>query len=104
MVTLRDNKDYIWVLLYSCYTSIAGWGGPPKGCDMLKARLHISDCLLNGPRNLTQGSDVHQPWHDTYMGIRSRRENILKYSGLSSVKTRTLKRQLCHPRVSCICL
>ena len=25
-----DNKDYIRVLLYSYYTSITGWGGPPK--------------------------------------------------------------------------
>ena len=25
MVTIRDNKDYIRVLLYSYYTTITGW-------------------------------------------------------------------------------
>ena len=25
-----DNKDYVRVLLYSYYTTITGWGGPPK--------------------------------------------------------------------------
>ena len=31
IVTIRDNKDYIRVLLYSSYTTITGGGGPPKG-------------------------------------------------------------------------
>ena len=26
IVTIRDNKDYIRVLLYSYYTTITGWG------------------------------------------------------------------------------
>ena len=26
IVTIRDNKDYIRVLFYSCYTAITGWG------------------------------------------------------------------------------
>ena len=26
IVTIRDNRDYIRVLLYSCYTTITGWG------------------------------------------------------------------------------
>ena len=30
IVTIMDNKDYSRVLLYSCYTTITGWGGPPK--------------------------------------------------------------------------
>ena len=27
---MRDNDDYIRVLLYSYYTTITGWGVPPK--------------------------------------------------------------------------
>ena len=27
IVTIRDNRDYIRVLLYSYYTTITGWGG-----------------------------------------------------------------------------
>ena len=27
IVTIRDNRDYIRVLLYSCYSTITGWGG-----------------------------------------------------------------------------
>ena len=30
IVTIMDNRDYIRVLLYSYYTTITGWGGPPK--------------------------------------------------------------------------
>ena len=30
IVTIRDNRDYIKVLLYSYYTTIAGGGGPPS--------------------------------------------------------------------------
>ena len=26
IVTIRDDRDYIRVLLYSCYTTITGWG------------------------------------------------------------------------------
>ena len=26
IVTIRDNGDYIRVLIYSCYTTITGWG------------------------------------------------------------------------------
>ena len=26
IVTIRDNRDYIGVLLYSYYTTITGWG------------------------------------------------------------------------------
>ena len=26
LVTIRDNRDYIRVLLYSYYTTITGWG------------------------------------------------------------------------------
>ena len=29
-MTIRDNRDYIRVLLYSYNTTITGWGGPPK--------------------------------------------------------------------------
>ena len=31
IVAIRDNKDSIRVLFYSYYTTITGWGGPPKG-------------------------------------------------------------------------
>ena len=27
IVTIKDNEDYIRVLLYSNYTTITGWGG-----------------------------------------------------------------------------
>ena len=30
IVTIGDNRDCIRVLLYSYYTTITGWGGPPK--------------------------------------------------------------------------
>ena len=30
IVTTRDNRDHIRVLLYSDYTTITGWGGPPS--------------------------------------------------------------------------
>ena len=30
-MTIRDNGDYIRVLLDSDYTTIAGWGGSSKG-------------------------------------------------------------------------
>ena len=30
IVTIRDNRDNIRVLVYSYYTTITGWGGPPK--------------------------------------------------------------------------
>ena len=30
MVTIMDNRGYMRVLLYSYYTTITGWGGPPK--------------------------------------------------------------------------
>ena len=29
-MTIRDNRDYIKILLDSCYTTITEWGGPPK--------------------------------------------------------------------------
>ena len=29
-MTIRDNRDYITVLLYSYYTTITGMGDPPK--------------------------------------------------------------------------
>ena len=29
IVTIRDNWDYIRVLLFSYYTTITGWGDPP---------------------------------------------------------------------------
>ena len=32
LVTIRDNKDYVKVLLHSYYSTIAGSGGPPKVC------------------------------------------------------------------------
>ena len=30
IVIIMHNKDYIRVLLYSYYTAITGWGGPPE--------------------------------------------------------------------------
>ena len=30
VATIGDNRDCITVLLYSYYTTIAGWGGPPR--------------------------------------------------------------------------
>ena len=32
IVAIRDNEDYIWVLLCSDYTTVTGWGvgGPPE--------------------------------------------------------------------------
>ena len=29
-MTIKDNGNYIRVLLYSYYTTITGWGGPLK--------------------------------------------------------------------------
>ena len=40
IVTIRDKKDHIRVLLNSYYTTITGWGGPPNEygeCDELDA-------------------------------------------------------------------
>ena len=30
LVTRRDNKDHMRILLYCHYTTISGWGVPPK--------------------------------------------------------------------------
>ena len=30
IVTIRNNRDHIRVLLYSSHTTITGWGGPPQ--------------------------------------------------------------------------
>ena len=30
MVAIRDNEDYMRVLVYSYYITTARWGGPPK--------------------------------------------------------------------------
>ena len=30
IVTIRNNKDYVRVLLYACHTTIQGWGVLPK--------------------------------------------------------------------------
>ena len=30
IVTIRDNRKYVRVLLYADYTTITGWGGPPN--------------------------------------------------------------------------
>ena len=38
IVTTRDNVDYIRALLYSCYTTITGWGV----INMLRAHTHTS--------------------------------------------------------------
>ena len=32
IVTIRDKKGYIRVLVYSCSTTTTGLGGPPKEC------------------------------------------------------------------------
>ena len=39
MVTIGDNTCYIRVLLYSYYTTITAWGGPPNGSkkDLIEA-------------------------------------------------------------------
>ena len=45
IVTLRDNKDYIRVLLYSCSITLQGGGGPPNldigsaSCRTLQQKL-----------------------------------------------------------------
>ena len=36
IVSMRDNKDYIRILVYSYYTTITGWGGPPNNLDVLQ--------------------------------------------------------------------
>ena len=34
IVTIRDKKDYIRVLLYSNYTTITGWGGSSESITL----------------------------------------------------------------------
>ena len=34
IVTIGEDRDYIRVLLCSYYTTITGWGGPPKVCGL----------------------------------------------------------------------
>ena len=43
MVTVRDNKDYVRILLYSYYTGITGWGGPP---NLETVTTNISDLTV----------------------------------------------------------
>ena len=31
IVTIRDKKEYVRILLYSYYTTITGWGGSTEG-------------------------------------------------------------------------
>ena len=46
-MTIKGNRDYTRVLLYSYYTTITGWGDPPKVSlspdEPLKARRRISE-------------------------------------------------------------
>ena len=39
IVTIRDIKDSIRVLLYSYYATSTGWGVPPKGCCASRGRV-----------------------------------------------------------------
>ena len=49
-MTIRDNRDYIGVLLYSFYTTITGWGGPPKIYVMVVvALLELRVCKTVAP-------------------------------------------------------
>ena len=43
MATIRGDMDYVRVLLYSHYTPITGWGGPPK----VEAQI-ITNMLVKG--------------------------------------------------------
>ena len=56
IVTIRDNRDYIRVLLYSYYTTITGWGvllmyiPCPKLLRSLGCRAYgLGLCNLKGP-------------------------------------------------------
>ena len=40
IVTMRDNRDYIRVLLYSYYTTITGWGVLLRHAHYLKSEKH----------------------------------------------------------------
>ena len=46
IVTIRDNRDYIKILLDSYYTTITGWGGPPKVYFFrtFRAQIRVSLC------------------------------------------------------------
>ena len=53
IVTIGDNRDYIRVLLYSYYTTISGWGGPPKLSPCCR-RMTAEQVSLVGFRGPTQ--------------------------------------------------
>ena len=57
IVTIQDNGNYIKVLLYSYYTTITGWGGPPNlYLDPYSLRAHFG--LYNDALGLGQCN----PW------------------------------------------
>ena len=40
-MTIRDNKDYIRVLLEAYFSTITGWGGPPMHPPNVYARIFL---------------------------------------------------------------
>ena len=50
-MTIGDNREHIRVLLYSYYTTITGWGGPPKLYSLIYPLLR-SPCPVNYAGNL----------------------------------------------------
>ena len=49
--TIRNSKYYIRVLLYAYYTTITGWGGPPKGWE--SGQVSLAFGLVMGGRGKT---------------------------------------------------
>ena len=51
IVTIRDNNNYLRVSLYSCYTTIAGWGGPPKACCLPPSSEPLTNMIVSQNRD-----------------------------------------------------
>ena len=49
-MVIRDNTDYIGVLLYSYHTTITGRGGPPKVCTRSMTNLALASVHIDGAR------------------------------------------------------
>ena len=82
IVTIGDNRDHIRVLLYSCYTTITGWGV-----------LLIYTIYLHGPFGIqTAAPDVEQtsgkPWLRTHPAYLWSTRSIIKtrFKQLATVK------------------
>ena len=53
IVTIRDNRDYIRVLLYSYYTTITGWGGGGVATTTSKHNTHHNKTLSHHGKQST---------------------------------------------------